>query len=66
MGESATYERRCDECRQPYTHVKGACTGYCSECEELIRESSATVPPPLVYDHYHLPMVQAFEPWTWP
>lgn len=66
LGEQQTYLRRCDECREEYEHTKGACTGYCQLCEEKIRESSATVPPPLYYDHYHLPLVQQFEPWTWP
>lgn len=58
-----SYERRCDECRQPYDHVKGAPTGWCPECEEAIQEMSRTVPP-LVVDHWHLPLVEEFPDWA--
>ena len=65
IGETGTYERRCDECRLPYEHVKGAMTGYCPGCEAAVLESTRDLPPVPV-DGFHLPFVQRFPDWHWP
>lgn len=56
-----TYKRRCDECRQPYQHVKGAPTGFCEDCTERLRKYALVELPAIHGDHYHLPYVQGFE-----
>jgi hypothetical protein len=51
------YTRRCDECRAPYLHTKGAMTGWCDGCQERIVEHSLSVPP-VTHDHFHLPVIE--------
>ena len=53
-----TYERKCDECRRPYEHVKGAPTGWCPQCAARML-TPASEPPPT--SGYHLPYTQPVE-----
>jgi hypothetical protein len=62
LGVSATYPRRCDECRKLYEHTKGANTGFCPDCEKAVRAYDL---PPLHIASY-TPLIEKFEAWTWP
>jgi ribosomal protein S14 len=58
---TVVYPRRCDECGEPYEHVKGAPTGFCEPCRERLREYALVELPALMAGSYHLPFVQGFE-----
>jgi DNA-directed RNA polymerase subunit RPC12/RpoP len=53
----SSYQRRCDECRNSYEHVKGAPTGWCPECAKRMLVAVAEPPPA---DGYHLPYTRPF------
>jgi hypothetical protein len=52
-----SYQRRCDECRSFYEHVKGAPTGWCPACAEAML---VAVPEPPASGGYHLPYMRSF------
>jgi hypothetical protein len=54
----STYERRCDECRRFYEHIRGSATGWCPECAAgMLAVARLPAPSP----GYHLPYVQPLE-----
>jgi hypothetical protein len=58
-----SYQRRCDECRSFYEHVKGAPTGWCPACAEAMLVA-VPEPPPYMRSFkrrwYHLPYMRSF------
>lgn len=55
-----TYWRRCDECRHPYEHVKGAMTGWCPDCHGHLTQIAHDLPP-LPHEHSYLPLIERVE-----